>query len=415
MLALSICLLVAADRAREQKYQQAVELLESRGDVKGAMKLFEDVAKSPDRNLAARSLLYLGSCYEKLGQDGAQKAYERIVREFGDQADVIAKARARLSAVGKPAEGGVVARRIWASTLSDNHTFGDGVSLDGRYLAFIDYDNDSLNVKDTVTGEERLVLKKASPKDRTFAWVDVSPDGKKLAYCSSLRDEPNQLYIVGVDGANPRRLGEGCPHDWSPDGKYLVAGPNLTLFSVADGSSRTIASGVFSARFSPDGRYIAFIRAVEVRRKGPIFLAPASGGAEVLCVEGSNKEVVWAPDGKSLLFVSDRRGSSDLWSIRMAEGKPAGPPEMLRERIDSLLGVSRDGDLYYHGNHEISDVYAVDVDPQTGKLASRPKRITTRYVNYAPAWSPDGESLVYYSQRGPADWGQGGLSIVFAP
>ena len=73
-LTLSLCLLCAADRAREQKYQQAVDLLESKGDVKGAMRLFEDVSKSPDRNLAARSLLYLGSCYEKLGQDGAQKA-----------------------------------------------------------------------------------------------------------------------------------------------------------------------------------------------------------------------------------------------------------------------------------------------------------------------------------------------------
>src|ERR1051325_3013877 len=82
-LALSFCLLSAADRPREQKYQQAVDLLESKGDVKGAIRLFEDVSKSPDRNLAARSLFYLGSCYEKLGSEGAQKAYERIVREFG--------------------------------------------------------------------------------------------------------------------------------------------------------------------------------------------------------------------------------------------------------------------------------------------------------------------------------------------
>src|SRR5437879_1165696 len=126
-LALSICLVYAADRAREQKYQQAVDLLESKGDVKGAIKLFQEVAKSPDRNLAARSLLYLGSCYEKLGQDGAQKAYERIVREFADQAEVSAKARGRLSSLGKAAEGGFMARRIWASSPSDNLTFGSSV------------------------------------------------------------------------------------------------------------------------------------------------------------------------------------------------------------------------------------------------------------------------------------------------
>src|SRR5262249_12660129 len=122
-VALSVCVVWAADQAREKKYQQAVELFESKGDVKGAIKLFDEVSKSPDRNLAARSLFYLGECYEKLGQDGAQKAYERLVREFADQGDVTAKARTRLAAIGKPAEMGVVARRIWTSAPSDNYTF----------------------------------------------------------------------------------------------------------------------------------------------------------------------------------------------------------------------------------------------------------------------------------------------------
>jgi Tol biopolymer transport system component len=416
VLALSVCLIWAADQGRERKYQQAVDLFESKGDIKGAIKLFEEVAKSPDRNLAARSLFYLGECYEKLGQDGAQKAYDRIVREFADQADVTAKARARLAAIGKPAEGGVVARRIWASSPSDNYTFGSLVSRDGRYLAFLDYGNDSINIKDTVTGEERQVLKKASPRDPGFTWVDVSPDGKKIAYSSALRDEPSQLHIVGVDGSNPRHLGEGVPEDWSPDGKYILASkrpaPNAALVSLADGSSRPIASRTFHARFSPDGRYIALVRAEVGKFIGPIFLVPANGGPEVPIVEGHNKSVEWAPDGKSLLFVSDRRGSNDLWSIRIAEGKPDGPPEMAREHIDSLVGVSRDGDLYYEAEQEVSDIYAVDADPQTGKLASRPKRITTRYINRAPAWSPDGKSLVYYSQRGPTPWWEGGLTIV---
>jgi Tol biopolymer transport system component len=420
VLALSICLTAAADRSREQKYQQAVDLFESKGDVKGAIKLFEEAAKSPDRNLAARSLLYLGSCYEKLGQDGAQKAYERLVRDFSDQSDVTAKARTRLTRFGKPVESGVVARRIWTSSPSDNKTYGSLVSRDGRYLAYLDYGNDSINVKDTVTGEERQVLRKASPKDRTFNWVDVSPDGKRLAYCSSLRGEPTQLHIVGADGSNPRHLGEGVPEDWSPDGKYILAsqrqGPNLALVSVADGSSRTIVSGTFHARFSPDGRYIAFIRP-ELRSElgrfiGSLFVVPANGGPEVLIVDGRNKEAEWAPDGKRLLFVSNRRGSDDLWSVRVAEGKPDGPPEMLREHISGLIGVNRDGDLYYGAGHEISDIYTVEVDPRTGKPASRPKRITTRNINYAPAWSPDGESLAYYSQRGTAGWGQAGLTIV---
>src|SRR6476469_1316203 len=78
MLALAAGIMWPADKAREQKYQQAVDLYESKGDAKGAVKLFEEVSKSPDRNLAARALLYLGSCYEKLGPEEARKAYERV-------------------------------------------------------------------------------------------------------------------------------------------------------------------------------------------------------------------------------------------------------------------------------------------------------------------------------------------------
>jgi hypothetical protein len=37
------------------------------------------------------------------------------------------------------------------------------------------------------------------------------------------------------------------------------------------------------------------------------------------------------------------------------------------------------------------------VDPQTGKLTSPSKRITNRLFNGGAAWSPDGESVAYYS------------------
>ena len=422
MVTLCFCLLhgmtYAADRGREQKYQQAVDLFESKGDLKGAIKLFEEASKSPDRNLAARSLLYLGACYEKLGQNEAQKAYERIVRDFADQHEVIGKARERLAALGKATESSVVARRIWASSPGDSRVFGASVSLDGRYVPFLDYVDDSIGIRDTATGEEHQVLRKASPSDPNFNWVDISPDGKKLAYCHSQPGEPYQLYIIDVDGSNRRHIGEGSPHAWSPDGRYILATtrgapPNLVLLSAADGSSRLTISGASFASFSPDGRYIAFIRAERgARGAGPIFVMPANGGPESQFVDGHNQGVIWTPDSKGLVFVSNRRGSDDLWSIHVADGKPEGPPQMLQENVGYLVGISQNGDVYYETGHAIADIYSVDVDPQTGKLTSRPKRITTRYINGQAAWSPDGESLVYYSQRGRAPWIEGGVSII---
>ena len=76
--------------------------METRGDYPAALRLFEQIAKGSDRNLAARSLLYAGLCYEKLGKREAQNAYERLIRDFADQSGLVTAARARLAALTPP-------------------------------------------------------------------------------------------------------------------------------------------------------------------------------------------------------------------------------------------------------------------------------------------------------------------------
>ena len=57
--------LLASDPVREQKLQQAIDLIESKGEIAHAIPLLEDAAKSTDRALAARALLYLGQAQER--------------------------------------------------------------------------------------------------------------------------------------------------------------------------------------------------------------------------------------------------------------------------------------------------------------------------------------------------------------
>ena len=176
---LSLGLAWAADRAHEQKFQQAVDLMETRGDLPAALKLFEELARGPDRNLAARSLLYLGSCYEKLGKEGSQRAYERIVREFADQRDVTAEARSRLAAM-RPAAGGdgIRTRQVWKGPDVD---LQGSVSGDGRYLSFTDGSTSGVALRDLATGENRHLTKKSDPRD----WAQTSTvyhDGSMVAY-----------------------------------------------------------------------------------------------------------------------------------------------------------------------------------------------------------------------------------------
>src|SRR6185436_12849075 len=69
--------LLAQDAAREQKLQQAIDLLETKGDAARAMPLLEEVSKSSDRRVAARGLLYLGQAQERQGNTRARATYER--------------------------------------------------------------------------------------------------------------------------------------------------------------------------------------------------------------------------------------------------------------------------------------------------------------------------------------------------
>jgi len=107
----------------------------------------------------------------------------------------------------------------------------------------------------------------------------VSPDGKRVAYTVTYysmekNNSNSDIYIVSIDGGQPRRI---------------------TMSPKAD----------FSPRWSPDGRSIAFI---STRDGNPqVYILAQSGGEvrKVTSVTLGASGVVWSPDGRKLLFVSD--------------------------------------------------------------------------------------------------------------
>src|SRR5262249_6368738 len=73
------------NRTADVQFKAAQHKEEVEGDLKGAMDAYRKLADGKDRTIAAKALLQLARCYEKLGQADAQKTYERIVRDFTDQ------------------------------------------------------------------------------------------------------------------------------------------------------------------------------------------------------------------------------------------------------------------------------------------------------------------------------------------
>jgi Tol biopolymer transport system component len=440
----TLWLLAAAARTpaaqdSEVQFQRAVQLETIEGDLNAAIDLYQQLINNNGHNraLAAKALLRLGGCYEKQGNEEARKTYERLLSDYADQSESAAEARTRLAALRKPAKpgSGPSTRRIWAESKTD---FFGQVSPDGRYLSFVDWDTGDLAVRDLEKGTNRRLTNKGSwesNSDDEAEYSIWSPDSRQIAYqWSTLHGY--ELRLISLDNPTPRMLfrcedsqvGWIDPYDWSPDGKQILAALNtngadqqMVLISVADGTVHLLkkfsqSMSLARAIISPDGHYVVYdYPQNESSLAHDILLLPTDGGSETPLIEYPSDDVAvgWSPDGKWVLFASDRRGSIDVWAIEMEGGKPKGEPVMVKPAVGPItpLGLTRSGSLYYGVGGADCDVYVAKLDSATGRVLASPTKLVKQFegFNHSPSYSPDGRYLAYVSVRArtktSAGWG----------
>ncbi|MGA2586294.1 MAG: hypothetical protein ABSF88_04620 [Candidatus Aminicenantales bacterium] len=437
LLTVFLVALLAAGQKNDQAelaLKAAIKTETVDGDLKSAIEQYKKIANGSNHAVAAKALIRMGQCYDKLGDAEARKAYERVVREFADQKEAVEQARALLAAGGrdKQPESGVIFQQKWVLPAGGAFTEMRQPSPDGRYLPYTFLLRNRLYLHDFTTSEDRLVLE-SQAGSAFFGPPSISPDSRQIVYTRFTRSDSlyggrdYELMIAGIDGSNPTTLIRDKekflqPRAWSPDGKSILVttengadGLTLSLLSIADRSLRVLTarddySGLY---FSPDGRYIAAYR-VSTKSgllPGPLILLPTDGGKEVVLLDSRAKNwpPIWTPDGRMILFVSDRSGKNDLWAIRVSDGRPEGEPRLMRSDVGLMepLGFTKDGTLYYKIYiPSQGDIYVADLDPATGLVTSKPERINERYIGSAgfPAdWSPDGRFLAY-TRRSPGEY-----------
>jgi eukaryotic-like serine/threonine-protein kinase len=226
------------------------------------------------------------------------------------------------------------------------------VSPDGRLLAFSSDDARNgkffIRVYDLERGISARVTDGGS--DRSPTW---SPDGKRITYTTldgvkeTLADGsgPPQLLLKGSD-----YLGH---LDWSLDG-YLVftdlstGSPALKVYSSTDHRVLPFAIGA-EARFSPDGKWIAYVGPLTVPDSDAIFVAPFPGpGGRIRVSSSSGAQPTWGHDGRHLFYIAPDR------KLMMVDFDPqaksaAAPHVLFQTRIvapnfsDTQYAVSPDG------------------------------------------------------------------------
>jgi TolB protein len=223
------------------------------------------------------------------------------------------------------------------------------------------------------------------------------------------RDGAKEIYLMDYDGHDQRRLTAhqsiSMSPSWSGQGDAVAyvsffagGGPAIYLADVASGrKSPLVTEGALNASpaFAPDGRQVAFARALGANIE--IFVANRDGSnvRRLTNSGGIDTNPAFSPSGKEIAFTSSRSGSPQLY-VMDAEGANV--------RRVSFEGEYNDGASWSPDGTRLA--YATRVDRNrfdiaiVDLVALAARRVTAGGgSNEAPSFSPDGRRIAFASTR----------------
>jgi Tol biopolymer transport system component len=330
-------------------FQQALAKERAEGKLLEAIQIYERILTDfPDeRPVAAKALLQMGRCYERLGKREAQRAYDRLVREYADQRAAADEARSRLTFLSRS-----TADAIFREAQSMERTEG--------------------RMKDAIFRYERVVAE--FPSDR--ALLAEALHQLALAY-EKLRDPRARLMwsrLATSVGPNP----------YAADARK-----RLEAAQSADSgpfTSRTV--DVNAMLGSPDGRWLISQKDFG---SGKVMLRDLTTDAErvLIDLDGSVGAYAWSPDSREVSFAYSNN-TQNIRDIRIASVE-SGAIRSLGQRGYPLGWTKKDELFAYRPNYQQStfDLFFIPVRGAEPRLAFSEPTDTCGW-----AVVPDGDAVV---------------------
>ncbi len=322
-----------------------------------------------------------------------------------------------------PAAGGPerpVERQVgWSRAAGSG--FGMAWSPDGRSLAIVDRLSpqaaNSIFLLSLDTGEKRrLTVPPGSSQSDMFP--AFSPSGEKLAFTRTSR-QASDVFVVPVDDGEPKQL--AAPKQltvndtafaglaWSADGRSLIyssrraGGVSLWRVSAEGGPVERVSVGGDNAHFPSISRLGNRLVFTEIFLNTNIWRAEArvseSGtrpASRLIFSTRREDSPHYSPDGKRIVFASDRSGFTEIWSCD-SEGRNPAQLTNFRGPLAGSPRWSPDGRLitFDARAHGQPDIYVMPAE------GGHPTRLTTEGgEDVVPSWSRDGRAIYFASDRG---------------
>ena len=315
--------------------------------------------------------------------------------------------------------------------VGDSNMAGPGSpSPDGRLLSIVDA-NGELAVHEFASGK-RTTLTGAISGDPPghVEHSRFSRDGSRLTYVRFVSGQSSESSVpeirqVDPNGGRSRLIWRGNDTQYNGFGLLHSAGdddvilavrwiPERAEFLIINGNTGHVMATrdaprmiwFTGASLSPDGRYVAFER--ENEREGQLDIDIwdiATGTATTLIRDAAeDHSPVWSPDGRHLLFLSTRSGTSGLWAHRVIDGRTFGVALRLDPDIGGspMSGLTDSGALFVRREIGTRDVHTVDIDPDSLTVIGEPKAVSDRprSASGSSGWSPDSTHLGFFRRNG---------------